>query len=127
MSDTHVCYVCAKSLQLYPTLWGPMDCSPPGSSVRGILLARILEWVAMPSCRGFSQPRDRTHVSYVSCIGSQFLCRNYRHLGSNFQGQIDDPKQSISTKNSGVGTSLVVQWGRLCAPTATGRGSIPGP
>ena len=39
----------AKSLQLCPTLREPMDCSPPGSSVPGILLARILEWVAMLS------------------------------------------------------------------------------
>ena len=36
----------------------PMDCSPPGSSVRGILQARILEWVSMPSFRGYSPPRD---------------------------------------------------------------------
>ena len=46
--------VCAKSLQSCPTLWDPMDCSPPGSSVHGILQARILEWVAMPSSRGSS-------------------------------------------------------------------------
>ena len=40
------------------TLCNPMDCSPPGSSVHGILQAGILEWVAMPSFRGSSQPRD---------------------------------------------------------------------
>ena len=40
-----------------------MDCSPAGSSVHGILQARILEWVAMPSTRGSSQRRDRTLVS----------------------------------------------------------------
>ena len=51
------------------TLCDPMDCSPPGSSVHGILQARILEWIAMPSSRGSSQPRDRPHVSWVSCIG----------------------------------------------------------
>ena len=45
---------------MYPTLWDPMDCSPPGSSVYGLLQARILEWVAMPSSRGSSRPRDRT-------------------------------------------------------------------
>ena len=44
----------------------PMDCSPPGSSVHGILWARILEWVAMPSSRGSSQPRDWTWVSYMT-------------------------------------------------------------
>ena len=41
-----------KSLQSCPTLCDSVDCSPPGSSVHGILQARILEWVAMPSCRG---------------------------------------------------------------------------
>ena len=41
-----------------PTLCSPMDCSPPGSSVHGLLQARVLEWVAMPSSRGSSQSRD---------------------------------------------------------------------
>ena len=45
---------------------GPMDCSPPGSSVRGILQARILEWVAMPSSRGSSPSKDQTHVACVA-------------------------------------------------------------
>ena len=44
-------------------LCDPMDCSPPGSSVHGILQARILEWVVMPSSRGSSQPRDWSQVS----------------------------------------------------------------
>ena len=43
-----------KLLQSCPTLCGPMDCSPPGSSVHGILQARILEWVAISSSRGSS-------------------------------------------------------------------------
>ena len=51
----------------------PMDSSPPGSRVHGILQARMLEWIAMPSCRGSSRPRDWTHISYVSCIGRQGL------------------------------------------------------
>ena len=63
----------AKSPQLCPTLCDPMDCSPPGSSVHGILQARILEWVAIPFSRGSSQARDQTCVSYVSCIGRQAL------------------------------------------------------
>ena len=48
-------YACmlTKSLQLCPTLCGPIDCSLPGSPVQGIFQARILEWVAMPSSRGF--------------------------------------------------------------------------
>ena len=59
----------AKLLQLCPTLCDPMDHSLPGSSVYGMLQARILDWVAMLSSRGSSQPRDRTHASYVSCTG----------------------------------------------------------
>ena len=47
-------FVCAESLQSCPTLFESMDCSLPGSSVDGILQARILEWVAVPSSRGSS-------------------------------------------------------------------------
>ena len=63
----------AQSLQLCPTLCDPMDCSLPGFSVHGILQARILEWVAMPSSRGFSQPRDQNRVSCIACISGRFL------------------------------------------------------
>ena len=49
-----------------PTLCDPMDCSPPGSSVHGILQARILEWVTTSFSRGSSWPRDQTCVSCVS-------------------------------------------------------------
>ena len=52
-----------KSLQSWLTLCDPMDCSLPGSSVHGILQARILEWVAMSSSRRSSWPRDQTQVS----------------------------------------------------------------
>ena len=72
-ADFRVVCVCAKSVLTCLTLWDPMDCSPPGSSVHGILQARILEWVAMSFSRQSSQPRDRTHVSYVSYIGRGVL------------------------------------------------------
>ena len=52
--------------QSCPTLCNPVDCSPPGSSIRGILQARILQWVAMPVSRGSSQSRDRTQVSHIA-------------------------------------------------------------
>ena len=52
-------------LQSCLTLYDPMDYSPPGSSIHGILQARKLEWVAMPPSRGSSQPRDQTRVSYL--------------------------------------------------------------
>ena len=49
-----------------PTLCNSMDCSPPGSSIYGILQARILEWTAIPFSRGFSWPRDHTWVFYTT-------------------------------------------------------------
>ena len=70
-----------KSLQLCPTLRAWVYCSLPGSSVRGILQARILEWDAMPLSREPSRPRDQTWVSYVSCIGRWVLYHSH-HLGS---------------------------------------------
>ena len=63
----------AKSLQSCTALCDSMDHSPPGSSVHGILQARILEWAAMPSSRESAQLRDGTRVSYVSYIGRQVL------------------------------------------------------
>ena len=65
LSIQPVC-VCA---QAHLTLCDPMDWSPPDSSVREIFLARILEWVAMPSFRGSSWSRDQTHLSCISCTG----------------------------------------------------------
>ena len=62
--------LCACS-QSCLTLCDPMDCSPPGSSVHGILQARTLQWVVMPSSRGSSQPRNQTRSSWVSCIGNR--------------------------------------------------------
>ena len=59
---------CLLSLFSRVRLCDPTDCSPPGSSVHGILQARILEWVAMPFFRGSSPSRDRTLFSSVSCI-----------------------------------------------------------
>ena len=53
----------AKSLQLNPTLCDPVDCSLPGSSVHGILQARILKWVAMSSSRVSFLPRDPNLMS----------------------------------------------------------------
>ena len=59
-----------KPLQSCLTLWDPMNHRSPGSSVHGILQARILEWVSMSSSRGSSQLRDQTHVS---CIAGEFF------------------------------------------------------
>ena len=61
----HISAVLCLVAQSCPTL-RPLDCSLPHSSVHGILQARILEWVAMPSSRGSSQPRDQTQVSHIT-------------------------------------------------------------
>ena len=59
-----------KVIQSHLTLSDPVDCSPPGSPVHGILQARILEWVAFPFSSRSSQSRDRTQVS---CIALRFF------------------------------------------------------
>ena len=88
-------YAHAKSLQLCPTLCNPMGCSPPGSSVLGILQARVLQWVAMPSSRESSQARDRTHQQSLKLKGeSKFLfaeLKNELHKHPNTPGS----KQTI--------------------------------
>ena len=69
-SPTVGCWLCCLAAQLCFTLCDPVDCSPPGSSVHGILRASILEWVPTPFSRGFSGPRDQTHVS---CTAGRFF------------------------------------------------------
>jgi len=59
--------------RVQPALCNPMDCSPPGSSVHGILQERKLEWVAMPSSRGSSWPSSQSHMSWGSSIGRRIL------------------------------------------------------
>ena len=72
-----------KLFQSCPTLCYPLDCSSPVSSVHGILQARILEWVAIPSSRGSSGPRDWNCISYISCLGKWVLYQCH-HLGGPF-------------------------------------------
>ena len=73
--------VCAESLQSCPTLCNPIDCRPSGPSVHGILQARILGWVTMPSSRRSSQPRDQTCISCIFCNG-RWILYHQLHLGS---------------------------------------------
>ena len=81
----------AQSLQLWPTLWDPVDCSLPSSSVHGILQARILECVSTPFSRGSSHPRDQTQVSYISCVlcyyiwvGCAAMAKQYHRAGISY-------------------------------------------
>ena len=71
--NCHYFLLHACMLKSYPTFCDPVDYSLLSSSLHGILWARILEWVAMPSSRGFSWSRDRTYISCVSCIAGGFF------------------------------------------------------
>ena len=68
--------VCVLATQSCLTLCDPMNCNPSGSSVLGIIQARILGWVAIPFSRGFSQLRDGTHISRIA--GRFLQCLSHR-------------------------------------------------
>ena len=121
-------YVCTKSLQSCPTLCYSMDCSPPSSSVHGILQARILEWVAIPLPRGSSRPRDRTCIFYVSCVSKLHLgaplslslkllsCVRLLRPHGLYPARLLCPWDSPG-KNTGVGCHLYASirlWDHLC-------------
>ena len=72
-------------IQSYPTLCDPINCSPPGSSIHGILQARILEWVAIPFSRGSSQPRDWTQVSRIA--GRHIHTYIYIYIFCRYRGE----------------------------------------
>ena len=71
-SAVQVC-PCMLSLQSCLTPYDPIDYSLPGSSVHEILQARILEWVAISSSRGSSQPTDQTHGSVSPALAGKFF------------------------------------------------------
>ena len=104
-----------------------IDYSVPGSSVHGILQARILEWVAISFSRGSSQPRDQNHISYVSCIGCM-LCgtcekkkkRNQWEKESFMEMGLDFKSESTEQDINGLeipctrvweGGSMFIKWG----------------
>ena len=122
-----------------------MDCSPPGSSVHGILQVRILEWVAMPSSRGSSQPRDWTCISSIGRHVSlplappgkpaykEVIKVKWGHRGYNTEWSRSEREKQIPfnitymwslekwcrwtyLQNSNRRTFLVVQWLRIHLP-----------
>ena len=70
--------------QSCPTLGDPMNCSLPGSSAHGILQARILEWVAVPS----SRPRDPTYVSMSPTLAGRFFTTSATSEALLFEGGV---------------------------------------
>ena len=92
--------------QLCPTLWNPMDCSTPGSSAQEIFQTRLLEWVAISSSKGPSQPKDWTWISSLQ-VNSLPLS----HLGS----QAYEQKTFLTVLEAGgpsFGCSMVRLWWR---------------
>ena len=94
----------------------PVDCSPPSSSVHGILQARILEWVAISFSRGSSQPRDRTQVSYIAgrcfnlCTTREVLkYKNTEHLLERHR--TSDPSTNIKDFKGGKEARLKEEGG----------------
>ena len=109
--------------QLCPTLWDPMDCSPPGSSVLGILQARILEWVAIPFFRGSSRPRDQARVFCIVggfftiwatlealvCVNiffnvNKYIAEKWMHFTHS------PPKISSNRSNEGRTVKALIYW-----------------
>ena len=80
-SELPVCSVA----QSCPVLCNPMHCNPPGSSVRGISQARMLEWVAVSFSRGSSCPRDGTHVPVSPTLQVDSLLLNHRGAHNQLQ------------------------------------------
>ena len=122
-------WVCVCSLaKSCPTLCDYMDCGPPGSSVHEISQTRMLEWVAISFSRGSSRPRDRTHISCISCIAAEFFSAvppGYSHLhwiSSLWFWYLEDPRPAcVSHKQLTFATdpvpllllSLLILEGRL--------------
>ena len=104
---THACVLSRFS---HVRLCDPVDCSPPGSSVRGIPQGRILAWVPMPSSWGSSWPRDWTQVFYVSCIG-RWVLYHQQYLGSQRGGINEKTPQFLSRPGVGVwAPNKHLQW-----------------
>ena len=72
LNSLHACMY-TKLLQSCPAFCNPMDCSPPGFSVHGILQARILEWVAMPSPADLPNPGVKTVSLMSPALASRFF------------------------------------------------------
>ena len=112
--------IVSEVAQLYPTLWGPMDCSPPGSSIHGIFQARVLEWVAISSSRGSSWPRDGSQISRTtdrcSTIWATREAQDHTRqgkseqlpqtMGSRDQLEAKDPKCNVGSRHR-KGTPVV--------------------
>ena len=103
--------------QAGPILWDPIDCSPPGSYVRGIIQARIMEWVAIPFSRSSSWPKDQI---LISCTAGLFFIvwatREAHHFLQKKKKKLFSKHWILTSKLDqihGVGWALeVTSWNR---------------
>ena len=126
--------MCVQAKLLQSCLCNPMDHSPPGSSIHGILQARILEWVVISFFRGSSQPRDWTQVSHIAgrCFNlwstreAQYMYHNFLiyssadgHLGCfHVLGNVNSAVMNIE-----VHVSLSILVSSVCMPSSGIAGS----
>ena len=107
------------------TLCDPMDCSPPESSVHGILQARILESVAIPFSTGSSQPRNQTQVPHCRWIpyclshqGNPFL------FSKGYYSHHEDPTQTTKFSQIRIHLQISIHWALGFEHNALGRGGV---
>ena len=113
------------SAQLCLIFCDPLDCSPPGFSVHGILQARILEWVAISFSRRSSRPRDLTPISCISCISRWILyhCATWESLCILLTGIKNllwnlNAKSNISNRSNRSSCDWM-WWGDQCLPSSS--------
>ena len=119
LRKTSLIFLCSLVTKSCPTPCDPMDCSPPGSSVYGLLQARILERVVISFSRGSSQPRVQTHVS---CIGRWVLhhwatltCMKCPQGGSSVWQNVKKGSLGLwNTVNKQVVSPCILNYTRNC-------------
>ena len=120
-----VCMCAHSRAQLCPTLWDPMDCSPPVSSVHGIFQARILEWVAIFYSRGSSWPRG-SNQGLLHLLYWQADSLPLRHLG-RLNRVVKSPRYEIfpSPKKTPLVTLKLISSSHSQLQAPTGLHSVP--
>ena len=108
--------------QSCPILWDPMDWSPPGSSVHGILQARILEWVDIPFSRGSSWSRDRTWIS----LHCRQILYHVSHQGCPLTRSPKLNPSRLANKHTQRNLCFELRRDQLCLPVNSVPTALPG-